>query len=106
MPLSTDSRRYLTAKEASKLVSGVTYLKPEVIIPDLNQTVFSLSFLIETERKDHWRKEDIAWGTGLFSVLVVMTADLYQIFIVWTNSCVSFCLHDQLKSLVTCPPHY
>lgn len=34
-----------------------------------------------------------------------MNAYSYQIFIIWTNNCASFCPHDQQRALVTCPPH-
>lgn len=104
MPISTDCRRCLTAKEVSKFALVFRYLKLEVINLGLNLTVVFLSFVIETERKGHWRKEDIAWGIGLFSI-VVLTAYLYHIFIIWTNNSMSFCPHDQQKALVTCPPH-
>lgn len=68
MLVSTDCRRYYTAKEASKLASALTYLKLEVINPVLNQTVVSLSFVIEAERKDHKRKKDTAWGSDYFQL--------------------------------------
>lgn len=89
--VSTDCRRCLTAKEASKFGSVITYLKQKVINPGPNQTV------VETERQDHQRKKGIAWGLRLFSV-VVMTAYLDQIFMTWTNSCVSFCLEGPAES--------
>lgn len=59
MLVSTDCRRYYTAKEASKLASALTYLKLAVV---------SLSFVIEAERKDHKRKKDTAWGSDYFQL--------------------------------------